>query len=299
MLSWFFFSISGFLVTQSWLSDPNAFRFAWRRILRIWPALITVVLLSTLILGPIVTNLTVFDYFAHRATWDYLRTLIMEIHFPLPGVFTNNPGGSSVNGSLWTIPFEVRCYLFMAIIGITGLLKNKKWIIAWCIIFFAWYINKGIPDIVGKYIPGREFSAYFIMGVILQCTQKFWTPYIKSFIFISFLIGITLYINGYHFLALLISVPALTIGLGKESTPVLNKFGRFGDPSYGIYLYAYPVQQTMLNFFYPTLNFYISMLFSAVITVTLAYISWQIIEKSALRLKPKKISTQRLQYSQT
>ena len=182
-----FFSISGFLVTQSWLSDPNAFRFAWRRILRIWPALITVVLLSTLILGPIVTNLTVFDYFAHRATWDYLRTLIMEIHFPLPGVFTNNPGGSSVNGSLWTIPFEVRCYLFMAIIGITGLLKNKKWIIAWCIIFFAWYINKGIPDIVGKYIPGREFSAYFIMGVILQCTQKILDPlYQELYIHILF-----------------------------------------------------------------------------------------------------------------
>lgn len=125
-----FFSISGFLVTQSWLSDRNAFRFCLRRALRIWPALIVVVIIAALVLGPAVTTLTINDYLIHGATWDYFQALIMRIHFVLPGVFNDNPGGASVNGSLWTIPYEVRCYIVMAIIGFLGLLRGTKWILA-------------------------------------------------------------------------------------------------------------------------------------------------------------------------
>ena len=283
-----FFSVSGFLVTQSWFSDRNAFRFLSRRFLRIWPALTIVVALTVLLLGPITTSLSLPDYFSHKATWDYFRILLMQIHFPLPGVFTNNPESNSVNGSLWTIPFEVRCYLVMGFIGLIGLLRSQRWIILWSLIFFIWYFNKGLPDVVGKYIPGREFSAYFIAGVLLQCIKHWWLPRSHLVMLTALALGLLLYYSGLRYIALLVMVPVLSIGFGMQSTPFLKQFGRFGDPSFGIYLYAYPVQQTLLHYTYPELNFYASMLIATVITVALAYASWRWVEKPALRFKPRK-----------
>ncbi len=286
-----FFSISGFLVTQSWLSDRNAFRFCLRRVLRIWPALTIVVIIAALALGPVVTTLSINDYLIHGATWDYFQALIMRIHFVLPGVFNDNPGGASVNGSLWTIPYEVRCYIVMAIIGFLGLLRGNKWIIAWGVVFFVWYINKGIPDIIGHYVPGREFSAYFVLGTMLYCVKDKWLPHAWLAMGLAVVLACVLYWFNWRYLALLMAIPICAIGFGMQSTPFFKRFGRFGDPSFGIYLYAYPVQQTLLHYTYPELNFYISMFIAAVITVTLAYVSWYWIEKPALRLKPSKRAT--------
>lgn len=282
-----FFSVSGFLVTQSWITDRNAFRFLGRRFLRIWPALTVVVSLTVLVLGPLVTSLPLSDYFAHPATWDYFRILLMQIHFPLPGVFTHNPYSNSVNGSLWTIPFEVRCYLVMGAIGLVGLLRSPRWLIAWCLVFFVWYVGKGLPDHVGRYVPGREFSAHFVAGVFLCCCKHWWLPHAKLVMLVTAALGVLLYVFGFHYLALLVMVPVLSIGFGMQSTPVVSQFGRFGDPSFGIYLYAFPVQQTLI-YACPDLNFYVNMLAAAVITIALAYASWRWIEKPALRFKPRK-----------
>ena len=282
-----FFSVSGFLVTQSWLSDCNALNFATRRFLRIWPALTVVVILTVFALGPTTTNIPISDYFAHPATWYYFRILVMQIHFPLPGVFDHNFFSDSVNGSLWTIPFEVRCYLVMGLIGFLGLLRNKWWGIAWCLLFLTWYFSKGLPDQAGKYTPGREFSAHFVVGVLLCCCKKWWIPHSKLLILAASILGLLLFVNEFHYLAILVITPILSIGIGIHSTPVISRFGRFGDPSFGIYLYAFPVQQTLIYAF-PDLNFYVSMVVAAMITITLAYTSWQWIEKPALRLKPRK-----------
>ena len=97
---WVFFVISGYLVAQSWFADPQVLRFAQRRVLRIWPALTAVVLLSVLVVGPWMTSLPLQEYWRHDATWAYLRMLAMETRHILPGVFDQAPGSTSVNGSL-------------------------------------------------------------------------------------------------------------------------------------------------------------------------------------------------------
>lgn len=79
----------------------------------------------------------------------------------------------------------------------------------------------------------------------------------------------------------------IVIWIGTRSTPILNQFGRWGDPSYGIYLIAYPVQQTIILYLWPYWGFWPTMGLASVITVALAYLSWHGIEKRALRFKPR------------
>lgn len=156
-----FFSISGFLVTQSWLSDRNAFRFLLRRFLRIWPALTMVVFLSVFVLGPILSSLSISEYFLHKATWDYLKNILMKIHFLLPGVFTDKPGGAAVNGSLWTIPFEVRCYIALGILGALTLLRSRRWVFAWGFIFSYGISAKAFPILLEHILPAMN-SAHIL-----------------------------------------------------------------------------------------------------------------------------------------
>ena len=109
---------------------------------------------------------------------------------------------------------------------------------------------------------------------------------------IAFLVGSTLFHFGYKFTALLTIIPIASIGFGMLSTPFIKEFGRYGDPSFGMYLYAFPIQQTIIYFTSSTLDFYAGMALSIVITTIFAYSSWFFIEKPALRLKPSKRATQ-------
>lgn len=120
-----FFSISGYLVTQSWDHDPSIWRFLAKRMLRIWPALIVVTCITVLFLGPIVSTEPINHYFINHKTWDYFRVLKLIIRYELPGVFVTNPFPNAVNGSLWTLPIEFRWYLILMALGVVGLLRNR------------------------------------------------------------------------------------------------------------------------------------------------------------------------------
>jgi peptidoglycan/LPS O-acetylase OafA/YrhL len=147
-----FFVISGYLISQSWFSDPTPSRFLWKRVLRVVPGLTTVVIFSIFIIGPVNTSLPLRDYFLDINTWKYLKTIFIFMQpLSLPGVFASNPFPMSINGSLWTIPLEFRMYILLCIIGVSGLLKNKKVflgiVILSCLIYFnnilsnTWILN--------------------------------------------------------------------------------------------------------------------------------------------------------------
>jgi peptidoglycan/LPS O-acetylase OafA/YrhL len=107
-----FFAISGYLVAASWHHDPSGPRFVARRLLRIWPGLAIACLLTTLVLGPLFSDAGVRAYFTSPAPLDYLTQLgLWEFKPQLPGIFARNPIPGSANGSLWTLPIEVRCYV--------------------------------------------------------------------------------------------------------------------------------------------------------------------------------------------
>lgn len=109
-----FFIISGFLVTASMERSRSTSTYLKARLLRIYPGLLGVVLLSMFLLGPLMTRLSLSSYFTHPDTWGYLRVLaLVKTSYFLPGVFETNVFPYAVNGSLWTLFFETAFYLFV------------------------------------------------------------------------------------------------------------------------------------------------------------------------------------------
>ena len=288
-----FFVISGYLVTASWQRDPHLWRFGLRRFLRIWPALTAVIVLTAYGLGAWVTELPLSDYLTHRATANYLRGLWMQIHFVLPGVFEHNPYPHGVNGSLWTIPIEVRCYIVLGLAGLLGLLKYRT-VFLLCIGFFMlWFFARSNADVTGAVHYGRELSAFFLAGAALYVLESHWKRRPALWATVIGTVCAIAWAADWRHTALLMGLPFAVIYAGTRATPYLRRAGRWGDPSYGIYLFAFPVQQTIIYYGWPQIGFAGSLLAAFFITTLLAYASWHLIEKQALKLKPSAVGSGR------
>ena len=121
-----FFFISGLLVTNSLLTRRSVSHYLCGRFFRIWPALIVVVLVTALGLGPWLSSLSAKEYFSRFAVPRYIAgNLLMSVQGGLPGVFAGNPLPSLVNGVLWTLPFEVGAYLALLFFAAVGLLREE------------------------------------------------------------------------------------------------------------------------------------------------------------------------------
>lgn len=279
-----FFSISGFLVSQSWRHDPHIGRFLAKRFLRIWPDLAAVTLIAAVVLGPIVSTLDWRSYFLKPEFLDFFRNLkLMSIRYVLPGVFEENIFPRAVNGSLWTIPLEVRCYLVLLIVGSIGLMKRPLLVLLGVVSFGTYYFAFAQDPQNHQY----HFGLYFLAGVCLDLFRKNWEARpIHLFAAVSIL-SIAFYFLDAGRVALLLLIPTCIIALGTRSTRILNSAGKYGDFSYGIYIYAFPVQQTILWATQRTLPFSLGLLIAAVATTLCAVLSWHLVERSALSLKSR------------
>jgi len=123
-----FFSISGFLIAKSWDLDPSVWRFTIRRLLRIWPGYAVAIILTATVLGPFLSTMSVHDYYAHPFFHDYFLNLRFQLRDELPLQFPGNKLPTAINGSLWTIPLELKCYVAFGVLGIVGLLR-PKWLL--------------------------------------------------------------------------------------------------------------------------------------------------------------------------
>ena len=285
---WVFFVISGYLVAQSWCSDPHVLRFALRRVLRIWPALTVVVVLSAFVLGPWITTRALPDYWHHAMTWDYLQNLLMQSRYFLPGVLEDAPGNKSINGSLWTIPYEVSCYVVLAVVGVLGLHRGFVWQLVWALAFLAWYFSGNLPDQSGTLLHYRELGLYFFAGAALFCLRAWWQPHRWLVMVVLWGMAALLWFAQWRYLALALCIPITVLAVGTSSWPGLRRAGRLGDPSYGLYLWAFPIQQLIVHFTYPRWSYGASLVLAVTLTMVAAFASWYLIEKPALRWKPRK-----------
>lgn len=282
-----FFVISGYLVCDSWERDPDPLRFLQRRALRIWPALAVVTVLSSLVLGPLLSRLSWPAYFASGETWAYLTTAVFWIQQTLPGVFPGNPFARAVNGSLWTIPYEVGCYLGLLLCGRLGLLQRRGplllvWLMAWLVL--GWIFSGPGPY---PRIWSLELGCCFVAGVLLQQLRPLWRERIGPVLMSAALLATGLHALGWTMPAALLLMPVLTLVVGTLSWPVLNQAGRWGDFSYGLYIYAFPVQQCVVMLWGPEHPLPALLLLSLLLSLGCAALSWHLIEKPALRYKPR------------
>ncbi|WP_431777569.1 acyltransferase family protein [Ottowia caeni] len=288
-----FFAISGYLVTASWYNDPNLLRFAQRRALRIFPAYIAVIILTAYVLGSFLTSLPLGDYLSHKLTFAYLSNIWMGLISALPGVFEKNPYPVAVNGSLWTIPYEIKCYIALACAAAVGLLRRRLLWLSLITITLLWYQIRFGPDFHQDWKHFREMAAYFLAGSAVFTLQPLWSKRPALYLGLLIVAGLSLWHSGLRYISFLLVVPYAVIYLGTRSTPILRGFGRWGDPSYGIYLIAFPTQQTIIHFLWPSVGSAGILALSILVTTILAYASWHGLEKVAMKFKPRRPSEQR------
>lgn len=291
-----FFTLSGFLVTRSLLFSQSPLRYIWARALRIFPALIGVILVSVLCFGPLFTALSPAEYFSHQQTLSYLQNVkLFPLQHTLPGVFTNNPS-PAVNGSLWTLPVEVTMYgvllLTFFLVKIT-----RKTSLALCLLFFCGYF-------LGSYYFHLDWSnpgAIILPGINLFNFLKLGSLFFlgsAAYLYRSLLPLRPLYFFGATTICLLAShtgvlsffafaVTAAYMLLYLAFMPIdLNPLtNRLGDISYGIYIYAFPVQQAVIHLSGNSISPGGVTAIALPVTALFAYLSWHLLEKKVLQLK--------------
>jgi peptidoglycan/LPS O-acetylase OafA/YrhL len=290
-----FFSISGFLIFTSFVRTESPIGFLWKRFIRIWPALFILLLITSFIAGPWVTVLKTGAYFKDINTYHYVYNnllLLKGISYSLPGVFSNNLYPTAVNGSLWTLPYEVLFYLVLFLFYV-----NKKFpyiyllIPCWILFFILRVIHYPFSGTLLSPAFDKmllvELSMYFMAGMILSYYSKLvnanrtrWFVFFASVcLFIAFANHPALYWLQ------LILIPLATLSFAYLPIPIIHQAGVWGDFSYGIYIYGFLVQQMLVALSNNTIGLYNLMWLALVVTFGIAILSWHLIEKWALQHK--------------
>jgi peptidoglycan/LPS O-acetylase OafA/YrhL len=291
-----FFVISGFLVSASLIRRGNIAEYLQARALRILPGLLVVVLFGTFVIGPLFTTLSLNAYFNSSGAWGYLRNaLIFPIQFPVPGTFADH-SHTSVNGSLWTLPIEVFMYLLLIPMFWSGWLSNRIVALAFPIAFFCAFAigetffglgwdNRGpiflwSVDLFNVFRLGIFFFAGVAIYAYRDVIKADWR--LASLLLALF---ICTFHSKYGFAGAVIAIPYLTYYIAYCGLPLWRITSVTGDISYGFYIYAFPVQQSVFELGRNSLSFWAMMGISAIVTTALAYLSWTLIEKPVLSLK--------------
>ena len=168
-----FFVVSGFLVSKSWVNDPDFRRYWARRLLRVYPGLLVAVVLTTVLIGSMATSLSWLDFWTHPATWSYLANNIMAIagQHTLPGVFEHNPFANAFNASLWTLRYELLMYLLFSLLGCGVGAKHLKVAVLTIFCALAAYRVALIVQVVGE--PSQTFEGWFFIHLSLKDTLEF------------------------------------------------------------------------------------------------------------------------------
>lgn len=261
-----FFIISGYLICSSWLSRPDFGVFIQKRIGRIFPALITCVAITALAVGPLLTEDIRGFYFtapAFYTYWNNIFLVLSPLQHLLPGLFTHNLI-AEVNGSLWSLHLECFAYIGLLFFGLISWLNHRWFFLAvfvFSILAFIQYatLDKiGIPERLQQQIPFLhfntiqlilKFSCIFGSGVALRLFQDR-IPYRFELALlgaVGFGIGIFSHNPTLYFLSLVIALPYLVVYIGLLSNPTINIFfKKFGDISYGVYIYHQLILQILL-----------------------------------------------------
>jgi peptidoglycan/LPS O-acetylase OafA/YrhL len=296
-----FFAMSGFLIARSWSEDPSPGRYALKRALRLLPALAVAVAFTTFVVGPLFTTLPLDDYLTDPETWFYFvrASLLVTISGHLPGVFADNVYPNAVNGSLWTLPVEACCYVMVAVLGLLGIVRRSGLLLAGAMLCLLAVtplspLTSAIGDtaaggnvpivfeLVGTFLLGSLFYALRarlrLSWLVLAALALLWVLTWDS----GWIELTTVLLFSYGTLVLAFRAPA---GLRRVAAP--------GDVSYGVYVYAFPVQQSLWALWGSGLRPGVMFVIAAPVTYLLALLSWRLIEHPALRLKRRARRPQR------
>ena len=298
-----FFVISGYFICRSWAADPAPARFARRRMLRIWPALF-VCIAATMVLGALVSAAGPATYLASAGTRTYLLNLVFYPVYYLPGVFAQNVYPGAVNGSLWSLQVEVLMYLGVPfVLGAAGSDGRIPVVVAALLSAALSLYCVASPQVV---LPARfgmslrsllDVCVYFQIGAAYAVfgLQRFARPFfsVAAILALSLLLSRLAGVPGVlEEGALMLLLPYAVISVGMMHSERLRPVFATGDFSYGLYLYGFPIQQALVwglgggrgGAISTATDFALAL----PLTFACAVLSWRLVERRALKWKPKR-----------
>lgn len=292
-----FFILSGYLITSSWMNEPQWAAYFRKRLLRIVPGFAVAGAICLLIVGP----------FSSLAFWDAFNPIKFFAQLPLlmydlPGFYGQKQ--QIVNGAIWTIHYEFACYALLGVLGVKGLLSKPRMIgalFAACLTGYIGYIfiqDHATPTLsgianslwtrLGHYL---HFTSFFLSGVCFYFVRNRVRYEPKYFALAAVVFILMMYVRYTAPIALAIPYAYILFYIGHAKYQPAKGLQHI-DLSYGLYLYAWPIQQLLIK--HGVLNPWIVTGLTAAIGLTIAAGSWFCVERPALKLKDKQKAQQRL-----
>lgn len=282
----FFFMLSGLLVTASFLSKPQVGEFIIKRAARILPGLFVCLCVSVFIIGLCFTKLSLFEYFSHLDTWKYLinNTFLFHLEWRLPGVFADSKYG--LNGSLWTLPLEVVCYLFLAAIYGLGI-----WRIRWlanlvllAVIFLSFFMPHLMTPLFANNQESHFLPGCFALGALFATNQQVIIVNKQGALALVLLTAL-LWSSGLKVMLFYVSFFYCCLYLGSRKFMV-EKLKIPADPSYGVYIYGFVIQQCVGHIF-PAQGVHFNQILSGIIAIAVGLLSWYWVERPSISFVKK------------
>ena len=289
-----FFFVSGYLVFQSWERQPEWGAFWIKRVARVFPGLVVATAFAVFVVGWAMTRLPAAEYWTHPDTWRnfFDNASGVALVLGLPGVFESNPATHTVNGSLWTIRYELLMYLLLSIIGFAGGLQ-RRWVFPVGVLLMAcWWITGRsgggvpMPGWLSHWFTASDVSALGVL-FLLGCSCAAYRVRPRLWMLLVAVCGVWLAISAATAFGVQIGVWILvaagTMWLAHAGAPRWTGFPR-DDLSYGIYIYAFPIQQAVTEI---CLNrgwsLGICLVISLGLTCAMAAFSWHCVARPCIR----------------
>ena len=301
-----FFAISGFLITASWLSNPRLRNYFVARGLRILPGLWVCLTITAFVIAPIgvaIQGGPAAKLLLSRAPIEYVlkNSAVAMLKPDIGGTPQGVPWSHAWDGSLWTLLPEVFCYITVAVLGVTGLL-SRRWLIPaalamalalstllppWSVFADAIEAQQQIDPAKAALVLGAvatRFAVMFLAGALL-CQFRDVIPARWSLVAVSVVIVLaSSLLPNYRLIG---GIP-LTYAIIVSGALIHDKHLRLRtDLSYGVYIYAFPIQQLLVIWGLGSMNPVVFAVIAAFATVPLAALSWFLVEKPSLSLKSR------------
>jgi peptidoglycan/LPS O-acetylase OafA/YrhL len=289
-----FFVTSGFLVCASLMRSRNALDYLRARAFRIFPALWMMLVFSVFVLGACFSRLDFVSYLHEAQTWHYfLRNAVLMggVEFYLPGMFEQNHLKGIVNGSLWSMIYELSMYalLLLACTSYFYVMKFRSHVVALAValvVFLcAWFLADRFYLL--EHFQLLRFVWFFFIASVFYWARHYLPMSGKIIACVAAAGLIALSISGHAFLIVYyLSLPYVLFYLAYVPGGIVRAFNRFGDYSYGVYLYAFPLQQALLVSYsgWTVFTFAIG---AGFLSLLCAVCSWHGIERPIMNLRTR------------
>ncbi|MGW4460701.1 acyltransferase family protein [Micromonospora sp. NPDC004704] len=311
-----FFGVSGFLITRS-ARRTSLPRFLWHRALRIWPGLWVCLLFVAFVVAPTFYYLrhgTLDGLWRHRVGvinylqqnwWGGLRQggIVDVFRFDTP--YGIGHKRSLPNGSLWTLAYEIFCYLLVAGLAVLAVLRRARWLVLLFAVFvfgvlvYNHYqqLRFGHPPVFssGEFGPlpllgplGKQWFLWYGFMFLAGGVAELYSDRLP----INDLLGVAALavigwfaFRGELFGPGLLAYEYVILWLAVRLPKALHRVGQTNDYSYGVYIYSFVVEQVLAKYGVQKIGLAGYFVASALVSLVIAAFSWHLVEKQALRLK--------------